>query len=160
MISVLRIPSRVNSNKPLKTMNRIKINQLFSAILLFHISVIVVLPRTSNVNFFIINSAGKLPWVVMICHLHLTDTSASVFRRERVKLLRQMNDLYQWCGQILETKFLSLSLLTFGEPISFSFWRMESGCIRASKGVFALRELPNSKRVIWSTVSSSPSTMN
>ena len=59
-------------------MNRIKINQLFSAILLFHISVIVVLPRTSNVNFFIINSAGKLPWVVMICHLHQTDTSASV----------------------------------------------------------------------------------
>ena len=78
MISVFRIPSRVNGNKPLKTMNRNEINQLFSAILLFHISVIVLLPRTSNVNFFIINSAGKLSWVVMICHLHLTDTSASV----------------------------------------------------------------------------------
>ena len=64
---------------------------------------------------------------------------------KKVKLLRQMNDLYQWCGQILEAKFLSLSLLTFAEPVSFSFWRMESGCIRASKGVFALRELPNSK---------------
>ena len=64
---------------------------------------------------------------------------------KKVKLLRQMNDLYQWCGQILEAKFLSLSLLTFGEPVSFSFWRMESGCIRASKGVFALRELPIQK---------------
>ena len=74
MISVLRIPSRVNSNKPLKTMNRMEINKLFSAILLFHISVIVMLPCTSNVNFFIINSPGKLPWVVIICHLHLTDT--------------------------------------------------------------------------------------
>ena len=40
---------------------------------------------------------------------------------KKVKLLRQMNDLYQWCGQILEAKFLSLSLLTFGEPVSFSF---------------------------------------
>ena len=40
MISILRIPSWVNRNKPLKTMNRIEISQLFSAILLFHISVI------------------------------------------------------------------------------------------------------------------------
>ena len=107
------------------------------------------LPCTSNINFFIVNSVGKLSWVVMVCQLtsHGYFTIRLLLHR-KVKLLKQMNDLYQWCRRIPEANFLPLSLLTLGEPVysrPLFFWRIGDGCIRASNGLFAWRELPKSK---------------
>ena len=95
------------------------------------------LPCTSNINFFIVNSVGKLSWVVMVCQLtshgYFSIRLGGLLLHRKVKLLKQMNDLYQWCRRIPEAKFLPLSLLTLGEPVysrPLFFWRIGDGCKR------------------------------